>query len=490
VNEDKMDILKKYEHVFDEQTLKRLLKNPIIFSKRKFRIELEKLYNEHTRRLMRTKSKSLSLSDTMKNIYLINNKKSKAIEFAVRMVYTADKYSSQIPEAKAFLDFLKFEFRQNLIFYLLLRLVFKIHSRATFLDHLNGKTSFEELKLSYAKAKNYIQIAATNNENLSEKLVLRLKKDFKPNASIKYYPFLCHFSEDLGNIQRFNMIGELTKVHLGKRIVHPKPRFEPEKFEQEKFESQNPFENEIHQEEIIEKKLKEPEPVEEFKSTTKMIRGNTFKSSEKRDYRSRVTSEKSPGKQTLKPMKRKLSHKIIEKKKTLQERIIDLDDTTLRKKERRVSLLVKVEKILENYVEKDERQIIEKIERELQIKSEKIVNKFIERFQVDKNEIDEYGQNLGFTIFNKSQLAMAFVITKERKKFFALMRKSNIKSEKYKNVDLNEHWDLIYETYNKLLGNPTSSFLLRSLAIELFKFPIFKSEIVFILKYFFKVSYR
>jgi hypothetical protein len=421
----------------------------------------------------------------MKNIYLINNKKKKAIEFAVRMVYTADKFSSQIPEAKAFLEFLKPENRQNLMFYLLLRLVFKINTRSTFLDHLNGKTEFEELKISYPKAKHFLQIACKSDENLQDILISRLKNDFKTNESITYYTFLTHFLENSRNLGKLKMVEELKKVHLGKRVDYSKTKT---RFDQENFDSENPFESEMKNKEIIEKKLKEPEHVEEFKSTQKMIRGSNFGTADKKVFRSRHISEKSPKKETLKPLKRKFSYKSLKKKRrTLEEQMMELDDASLKKKERRVSLLVKVEKILENYVEKNEKQIIEKIEKELEYKSEKIVNKFIERFRVSQTEVDEYGANLGYTIFTKAQLAMAFVITREKAKFFTLMRQSSSNSNKIKNEDLNNHWTLIHETYKKLLSNPKSSFLLRNVAIELFKFPIFKSEIVFILKYFFKV---
>lgn len=493
MNEHKLEILQKYEHVYDKETLKLLHKNPIIFSKRKFRVELEKLYNEHTRRLLRTKSPNLSLSQTLKKMHLINDKKTKAVEFGVRMIYSADKYSAQLPEAGVFLECLSQRSRKKLFLYLLLRLVYKINLRVTFLDHLKGNTSFDSFPVSFVKAKKLIQIACQKDPVLVKNLGLHLESRFEPDEKIPYFSFLTEFATFGSTSADFNIFGELVKVHLGKRKIFRKNRFE-----EAKQNSQNPFERTPTRELVETQKMKADMREEDFKSTRKINSKSTSrtgehgssrpKSKSRSKSRSRVASKGSfRAQETRKSTQRRFSPK-PEKRETLPKQAEESEKLSILKVRRRKPLLAQVEQILEERIHGNEQMIIGKIEEEIRLKSEKVLNKFISRFSVEKSAIDLYGHNLGYTIISKAQLAMAFVITREMGKFLTLMRQSLRETEENREEDSLGHWEGLVGVYRDSLEHPSSESLVKQLVIQLFKFPSFKNEIVFLLKYFFKVK--
>lgn len=497
-----MEILKKYESLFEQGTLDKLHKNPIIFPKRKFRIELEKVYNLHTRRLLRVKSdKKLSLKHTLKNINLINNNKSRAIQFVTRMLYSADKLSGSLPEAKRFLEFLSSTNKKKLLFYLYLRQQYKVALRVGFLDHLNGNTSFESFPISNNKAKNLLQKASDKDIILRKKLLNKLN-NFSSETMIQYYVFLCEFSQELVDYVEFSIMDELVHFHSYQRGIERINRFD-----EIKHESENPFEK---KENLLldTQKLSQPINTEEMRSTKKLknrsisVGRNLSQSKNKRlkeNFRSRSKTSKSRSsiKRKLTPLKKTFTRSASKKSKTskkIEDVIVDLDHKNVNKQiKTRHSLQIQVEKIIDNSIDEKEKDLLIDIEEEVKLKTEKIMNKFVNNFNIEQKEVDEYGHNLGYTVFAKARLGMAFVVARERKKFFNLMRHSlgntKDKSNKKDKQKLLECWENLLSLYNSILGKVYSRSLVKQLVIELFKFPVFRTEIVFLLKYFFKVIY-
>lgn len=459
-------------------------------------MELEKLYNEHTRRLLRKKSSSLRLSQTLKRMYLINDKKSKAVEFGVRMIYSADKYSSQLPEAQLFLEFLHPQAKYRLLWYLLLRLIYKINLRVGFLDHLKGNTPFDSFPVSFLKAKKLVQIACQKDPVLYKNLIVHLESQFESENLIEYYTFLTECSKKGFDSPDFNALEELVKVHLGKRKIFRKNRFE-----EAKQKNDNPFDKTPNEDLIETQKLNANAREEDFKSTQKLNRRDTSRSAKRSSSRpksqsrsmsrsrsrSRVGSRVSfePG-ETRKSAKRRFSPK-PEKEVFEEQRPEEKPKKSILKIKPRKPLIRQVENILEERISGKEKEIIHHIEEEIRLKSEKVLNKFISRFSVGQNEIELYGHNLGYTVISKAQLAMAFVITRENNKFFTLMRQTLRDPFGSEQGNLKEHWDSLYRNYESLLEEPESEMLVKELVVQLFKFPTFKNEIVFLLKYFFKV---
>lgn len=498
VNEEKIGILKKYDFLFQEDSLGKLHKNPIIFSRKKLRVEMEKIYNAHTKQIVKKKSmKGCNLGTTIKHIYLVNERKNKALDFSIRMIYSAEKYKSMLPEAECFLRFLLSEHKEKLLFYLLLRQKYKLSERIGFLDHLNGNTSFDSFSISFAKAKRLLIDVANNDVILEKKLMELLSEKFKKDQAIQYYKFLVTFSKIQTNFADFNGVDELVKTHFGKRNIVRKNRFD-----EEKHESENPFESKQKTLELIEQNENQS-LTDQMKSTQKISKKSLSRSVKRKKspnsqikikrMKSRSASKKPYGKedtQNLKPLKRKFSNKSVTvKKNALDEMISNLNEEVKQRAQKgRTSLIIKVEKILDNFVENREIRIIGRIDEDIKQKSEKIVNRFVEKFEVSDYEVDEFGVNLGYTIYAKAQLAMAFVITKERKKFFNLMRKNLTKKNFSANESLIFHWERLLTLYKSIEDDNQVYVSCKKIVIELFKFPVFKTEIVFILKYFLKVS--
>lgn len=478
MNEDKLALLKKYPHVFEGPALERLQKNPIIFSKRKFRVELERLYNEHTRRLLRKKAKETSLARTLGGAQLVHGNQSRAVAFGARMVYSAEKYSAHLPEAEAFLGFLHPGGRRRLLFYLLLRLVYKTRLRVGFLDHLRGTEAFDSFSAARAKAKRVLEEACQKDALLQRRLVSHLDARFAGEGRVPYYGFLTEMTAEGAEAASFNVLRELVQVHLGSREVFAKRRFEAAKHD-----SENPF--------AAEPKAGAEAPFAEglekdFKSTQKLHRRSTSRGPR---HTSRRAQQRSLSQAKSRPrLSSRKSARAQETLKLEQRRFSPKPERPPLKTQPRQSLVARVEGILGEGVRGDEQKALLRIEEEIRAKAEKVLNKFVERFRVSQPQIDRYGLNLGYTVIAKAKLAVAFVATREADRFFALMQSALDRPQAAQRKRFRPLWESLVRRYAEALEAPEAAEAVRALVVELFGLPAFQSEIVFLLKYFFKVS--
>jgi hypothetical protein len=273
------------------------------------------------------------------------------------------------------------------------------------------------------------------------------------------------------------MIGHIVNLHLGR---------------QKNIKKIDPKERQVilsQKEKTLTEKLNGSGKKDEFKTTKKMLRSNTYQNPKRSMGHSglRVYSMTNSQKDCSIEFLKSRNNSGNLKEKAELETLVDLEVDPSQVNKKRISLLVNIENILEDSLDANEQYLIEKLEKELEHKSKKIIRKFIKQFSVKKREREEYIHDLEHTIFSKAKMAIAFIITKERENFFNLMRGSNENGKESLDKELFDYWKKMYWLYDDLQDDPESIILKKGFVNELFKFPLFKTEIVFLLKYFFKV---
>jgi len=458
VNEQKIEILKKYDVVFQGINIDTITTAPILLPKPVLLNRIEQCYDKQFELLMKMKSKqTLDLPKIINRT--INQSSNKNLTFFVQtlsnLMYSADKYA-ELPEVELFLRFVLAK-SPNLqyLFYLYVRQHFKIITYTNFISHKKTEQDPSKVSTSFKIAESIIKQAFYSDNIAYKKLTKMLSDNFTKKDKINYYDFLSKMcSVDL-NYRDLEMMEHLIALYTiksreelgGKSSTQQVEDFGDNVFQMYE-EDDDDFIGKSGMEynedgSIIKSELKAEMVKEE------MLTFNEQSAFVKQQPKVAVKNA-GPGPQMISISNLDIHEQLIIKKNIQRDKL----DKTLQN-------LIKSE--LKSYVTK-------------------LIANFIKTNQIAVEDLGYRSQSANKQVYNKLFYLITAIFINDRYKFFRLMRKE-LENDEATLI----FWDSLHNEYDKLKElESTSPSIARDFLNRLFENEVISEEIMFFLNFHFK----
>lgn len=465
----------KYKHFLGDQNLKELKKNPLLYSELQFRTILEGVYNEQVRYLFRTNGDDgLQLSKTLLSFQSLKGmKKQKQFYNTCRLIYTADKYSDKLPEAKKFLEFLNLDKKNELLFYLYIRKMFKNCVREGFLDHLQGHFEFDQCKIQKQNAEQILLEVAEGDTDYVSKVIL----SFQKNKTFTYYPFIVEATINSKILNIKNVFQKYKLIHLGGRTAieysKKKIRFD-EGSNQDIFISQeNP--NEFGKNTQIRAIQRKSRMIQLSQSPSKSDRSVSIPNNNLKDTFHKHLNINANDKHLVDQSERTAKTSFKETHKVRSQRKLS------------VSLSLLVENQSKQDLMEFELDQLRQIEDKLLVLCQNHSKDYIEKNNVPESIRQKFERSVNYSVYVKAKSMISFIVMNNKRKFMKIM---GISKKDHKNYDeLVDEWEYLvngYKEFDNYDEIPDS--MMTGYVSHILKYSIFAEEIEFLYNYVFKVT--
>ena len=415
--------------------------NPILMGRKFLHEKIESLYNKQFSQLLRNKSViSLDLMKVLKKELSIQFKNSPNYisQSLANIVYSSHKFSEEYPEISLFLKFLRSYKSKEFLYYLYMRQHFIHLSKSSFLNHLKTPKDYKLIEMTKIRALEILKKALSHHPEFLEKSIESLYLEFRSKQPIKYYDFLV-FCLDLDiDHNKLDLLDQIMTFYLKKPQLNGSPK-------------------------------------KKFYSNRECLTGsNSPQSSKQIKLLQNLATNKFQSNQ-VEDMATAMAIVGNQEEVFLDETNLISHDDTFEDFDMKIKYKKKVK----------EKEIIitQTIKSLLREEIKKLLKNFINHFEVSLPEVESISKSLFELILSKCKSILTMIFFQNRKKFFKLIRKNPTQERQ-----LVELWEELAQMYDYFkLNDVDTPPVLRQFVKRCLMFPTLHSEIVFLLRYMFKV---
>lgn len=463
VNEQKLEILKKYEIIFSGINIDTMTIAPTLLAKSVFFSRLEQCYDKQFEHLMKVKSKQvLDLPKTIHKTFKQGS--SSNLNFLTQslgnLMYSADKYA-ETPEVELFLRFVLAKPPSlQYLFYLYVRQHFKIITYTNFISHKKTEQDPSKVCTTYKIAESILKQAFYSDNIAHKKLTKALADNFNKKDQIYYYDFLSKMCAVDLNYRDLEMMEHLIALYTIKSREELRGKSTTQQQEDGNENVFNMYDDE--DDDFISKSGMEYTEngglvKTELKTEIETIHVHTERVVQ--NAMDRSINSKSP--------------RVMVKNAGPPQNVINLADLDIHEQ-----LVIK--KNLQR--DKKDKTLQNLIKSELKSYVNKLIINFIKQNQISIDDLGDRSQNANKQIYNKLFYLITSIFINDRAKFFRLMRKDLDNDE-----DTLQFWNSLHNAYDSLKDLETSSpSIAKDFLNRLFENAIISEEIMFFLNFYFK----
>lgn len=457
VNEQKLEILKKYDVVFNGINIDTMSTAPILLSRPVLLNRMEQCYDKQFEQLMKAKSKqALDLPKIINKA--INQGNNNNLTFFTQslgnLMYSADKYAES-PEVELFLRFVLAKPPSlQYLFYLYLRQHFKIITYTNFISHKKSEQDPSKVSTTYKIAESIIKQAFYSDNIAFKKLSKALIDNFSKKDRINYYDFLSKMCAVDLNYRDLEMMEHLIALYTIKSREELGGKSTTQQHDEVDDNVFNMYEEE--DEDFIGRSGMEYTEdgglmKSELKTEIEKVQVQSFGDTSMNRKVNRVNVKNST------PVQNGASFTDLD----LHEQLVVKRNIQRDKKDKTLQNLIKVE--LKTYVNK-------------------LVSNFIKQNQIDMDDLGHRSQSANKQVYNKLFYLVTSMFINDRAKFFKLMRKDIDNDE-----ETLQFWDSLHNAYDNLKDVEKSTpSVAKDFLNRLFENKVVSEQIMFFLNFHFK----
>jgi hypothetical protein len=451
VNLEKIDILKLYIPLISEKQIESLKMNPIMMGRKFLHEKIEQLYSKQFGSLLRQKKlEALDLSKVVRRELRnqFKNTPNYWVQSLANIIYSSHKFSDEHSEIAFFLRFLRSYKSPEFLFYLYIRQQFINICKISFINHFKSPKNFKNITISKAKAVDVLERTLRENKKALSEAKSAFHKKYKSAIRVQYYDFLI-FCLDLDiNHANLDTLDKIIEFYGKKPKLPNSPKKEIILSHQDTMEQKTISEHyeDINMDETIPTQMIEAQP-NEVPRLSETQKKNTMITPDVIEQCYPTRSERGLQRKSEFPTR----HLRQVFGKNLKEKEIIITDTI------KVLLREEIQKMLDNY---------------------------ISTFEITGKQTKIISKSLFELILSKCKTVLTMIFFQNRKRFFNIIRKNPTKEKEL--VEAYEELANMYDYFKKYeVDTPP---VLRQFVKKCLMFPTLQEEMLFLLRYMFKVD--
>lgn len=456
MNLEKLEVLRLYAPVVTRKQVASLKMNPILMGRKFLHQKMEGLYNAQFSALLR--QKNLVALDFARVVRAELRQQFKStpsywVQSLANLVYSAHRFAEAHAEVAVFLRFLRSYRSPEFLFYLYVRQQFIRASRVPFVSHFKSPRDFQRVSLARPRASEILRGVFGESPEALRAALGAFAERFKGKAQVRYYEFLVFCLDVDADHAALDLLDKLCAFY-GKKPVLGSPRAKGGSFRSG---------------EILSEAAEGPADPQKFLSLHSGGGPGATVATEERGFR--ATNDRYSRQSEREALPREA-----------QQLYPSVSDRHFRRRGHLPP--AEAQRDFGRQMGEGELQLTGTIKALLREEVTKMLDRFIEAFDVRLPETAAVRASLFEVILSKCKTVLTMIFFRNRRRFFNLLHKNPSKERA-----LVAGWDELagmYDYFRRSGGAAPA--VLRQFVKRVLMFPTLEEELLFLLQYMFKVG--